>query len=151
MANMKNAISLTAIAASAALLVAACSGTDATPDSSNSAGDEPVTLTWWHNGVAGDNGENNLGDYWDKVAADFMAANPNVTIEIEQIQNEDLQRTRIPVALQSGDAPDVFQQWGGGEMAAQAEAGYLMDLTDVLASDIDRLGGAVGPWQEKWG
>ena len=85
--------------------------------------------------------------YWDKVAADYMAANPNVTIEIEQIQNEDLQRTRIPTALQSGDAPDLFQQWGGGEMAAQAEAGYLMDLSDVLADDIERLGGGVAPWQ----
>ncbi|WP_228375026.1 ABC transporter substrate-binding protein [Demequina iriomotensis] len=152
---MRRAAAGAAIAASMALL-AACSSNggdgDATPDAGATSGgggggDEPVTLTWWHNGVAGDTGENSLGDYWDTVAADYMAANPNVTIEIEQIQNEDLQRTRIPTALQSGDAPDLFQQWGGGEMAAQAEAGYLMDLSDVLADDIGRLGGGVAPWQ----
>ncbi|BDZ62680.1 multiple sugar-binding protein [Demequina sediminis] len=150
MANMRRVTAGVAIAASMALL-AACSSNEepeggATSGATGGAA-EPVTLTWWHNGVAGDSGENSMGDYWDKVAADYMAANPNVTIEIEQIQNEDLQRTRIPTALQSGDAPDLFQQWGGGEMAAQAEAGYLMDLSDVLADDIERLGGGVAPWQ----
>lgn len=149
MANMRRAGAFVAAAASAVLLLSACteSSTESSAGASNGAsGDEPVTLTWWHNGVAGDNGENTIGDFWDKVAADYMAANPNVTIEIEQIQNEDLQRTRIPTALQSGDAPDLFQSWGGGEIAQQAEAGYLMDISEVLADDIARLGGAVAPW-----
>ena len=151
MAHMRRMAALAAIAASSALVLAACSGggdpTDSAAPTNTAANDEPVTLTWWHNGVAGDSGENSLGDYWDKVAADYHALHPNVTIEIEQIQNEDLQRTRIPTALQSGDAPDIFQQWGGGEMAAQADAGYLMDLSDTLKDTIDTLGGAVGPWQ----
>ena len=56
---------------------------------------------------------------------------PNVTIEIEQIETNDLQRTRVPAALQSGDAPDIFQAWGGGEMVQQVEAGYLMNLSDA--------------------
>lgn len=150
MAHMRRMAAIAALAASTALVLAACSGDnsdDPTPGASGDNGGEPVTLTWWHNGVAGDSGENTLGDYWDKVAADFTAEHPNVTIEIEQIQNEDLQRTRIPTALQSGDAPDIFQQWGGGEMAAQAEAGYLMDLSDTLSDTISTLGGAVAPWQ----
>lgn len=158
MTNMKRASAVTAFVASAALLLAACSsgeGTPETPDTGN-GGDtevtedtprEPVTLTWWHNAVAGDSGENDLGDYWQELADEFTAANPHVTIEIEQIQNEDLQRTRIPLALQSGDAPDLFQAWGGGELATQVESGYLMDLTDILADDIERMGGGVAPWQ----
>src|SRR6187399_241988 len=149
MANMRRASAFAAVAATSALLLAACSSGGETPESTGPTGDstEPVTLTWWHNSVAGDNGENPLGDLWQSVADEYMAANPNVTIEIEAIQNEDLQRTRIPTALQSGDAPDIFQQWGGGEMAAQADAGYLMDLSEVLGDDIARLGGAVAPWQ----
>ena len=150
MAHMRRMAAFAAIAASTALVLAACSDSSEDPTSGPTTGGnstEPVTLTWWHNGVAGDSGENSLGDYWDKVASDYMADHPNVTIKIEQIQNEDLQRTRIPTALQSGDAPDIFQQWGGGEMAAQAEAGYLMDLSDVLGDTISNLGGAVGPWQ----
>ena len=154
MTHFRRAGAMVALGTSAALLLAACSS-DPEPETSGSSGttssaasgDEPVTLTWWHNGVAGDTGENTLGDYWDKVAADFTAEHPNVTIEIEQIQNEDLQRTRIPTALQSGDAPDIFQQWGGGELAAQAQAGYLMDLSEPLAADVERLGGAIAPWQ----
>ena len=151
MANMRRASAFAAVAATSALLLAACSsGGEETPESpGESSAAEPVTLTWWHNSVAGDNGENPLGDLWQSVADEYMAANPNVTIEIEAIQNEDLQRTRIPTALQSGDAPDLFQQWGGGEMAAQADAGYLMDLSETLGDDIARLGGAVAPWQHQ--
>ena len=155
MANMRRAGAITAFAASAALLLAACSPSDdpEPTDTPTGGGEEteapaePVTLTWWHNSVAGDNGQNDLGDYWQKVADDYTAANPHVTIEIEQIQNEDLQRTRIPLALQSGDAPDLFQAWGGGELATQVDSGYLMDLTDVIPEDIARLGGGVAPWQ----
>lgn len=155
MANMRRTSAFAAVAATTALLMAACSsgsGSENPTSAPTGGGGEdkaPVTLTWWHNSVAGDNGENPLGDLWDEVAAEFMAANPHVTIKIEQIQNEDLQRTRIPTALQSGDAPDLFQQWGGGELAAQADAGYLMDLSDVLADDIARLGGSVAPWQHQ--
>lgn len=152
MANKRRTSALAAVAATSALLLAACSsgGDTTTPTTGATGGEEtkaPVTLTWWHNSVAGDNGENPLGDLWNEVAAEFEAANPHVTINIEQIQNEDLQRTRIPTALQSGDAPDLFQQWGGGELAMQADAGYLMDLSSVLSEDIARLGGSVGPWQ----
>ena len=151
MAHMRRMAALAAIAASSALVLAACSGggdpTSSGTPTSSANNDEPVTLTWWHNAVASDNGENLLGDFWQKVADDYTALHPNVTFKIEQIQNEDLQRTRIPTALQSGDAPDIFQQWGGGELAAQVEAGYLQDLSDVDADAIKTLGGAVAPWQ----
>lgn len=162
MTNMKRASAVTAFVASAALLLAACSnGDDPATDTTNGDDTEvtdntetpddgpkdPVELTWWHNGVAGDSGENAMGDFWDAAAQQYMDENDHVTITIEAIQNEDLQRTRIPTALQAGNAPDIFQQWGGGELADQANAGYLMDLSGMIAEDIERLGGAVGPWQ----
>ena len=46
---------------------------------------------------------------------DFEAAHPNVTIEVTAVQNEELQKTKIPAALQVNNPPDLFQQWGGGE------------------------------------
>src|SRR6187431_1167877 len=110
MTNFRRAGVITALFASTALVLAACSSDPATDEEpttgattgteSEAPNAEPVTLTWWHNAVASENGDNTGGDYWDKVAQDYMAANPNVTIEIEQIQNEDLQQTRIPTALQ---------------------------------------------------
>lgn len=147
MANKKRAVALTALAASAAMLLASCSSdeetTSASPTETMAA---PVTLTWWHNNIASDNGDNPVGDYWQKVADDYTAMHPNVTFKIEQIETNDLQRTRIPAALQSGDAPDIFQAWGGGEMVQQVDAGYLMDLSASIPDAIADLGGGVAPW-----
>lgn len=146
MANLRRTSVIAALAASSALLLAACTSGDDTPASTTSAsggsGDEPVTITWWHNATA-----DPALTFWQTVADEFEAANPNVTVEVEGIQNEDLQRTRIPVALQSGEAPDLFQQWGGGEMVAQVNDGYLKDITDMVTDDVERLGGSVAPWQ----
>lgn len=147
MANMRRTGVIAAFAASSALLLAACSdGGSDTPEASGNgsspAGDAPVTITWWHNGT-----NDPVLTFWQTIADEFEATNPNVTVEVEAIQNEDLQRTRIPVALQSGEAPDLFQQWGGGEIVAQVADGYLKDITAATADDVARLGGAAAPWQ----
>lgn len=104
-------------------------------------GDE-VTITWWHNATS-----DPLQGLWADVAAEFEEANPGVTVDVTGYQNEDLQRTLIPNALQSGDAPDVFMVWPGGEVRSQAEAGYLADLSDPLAEEIAAYGGVVKPWE----
>lgn len=124
-------------------LLAACGGAgDAGSGESAEAGGD-VTLTWWHNG-----NNDPLLSYWQGVADDFEAENEGVTIEVEAIQNEDL-RTRVQVALQSNDPPDVLPQWGGGELADQVEAGALMDLTDRIPDTIETLGGSAGGWQSE--
>ena len=41
--------------------------------------------------------------------------------------------------MQSGTAPDLFQSWGGGIMAAQADAGMLKDITADVASWKDTV------------
>ncbi|MEO5534104.1 MAG: extracellular solute-binding protein [Pseudolysinimonas sp.] len=115
--------------------LAGCSGGAA-------GGDAKVTITWWHNATTAP-----LSSLWADVAAEFEAAHPGVTVEQTGYQNEDLQRTLIPNALQSGDAPDLFMVWPGGEVRSQAEAGYLMDLTDVASDTISQLGGVVKPWE----
>ena len=106
------------------------------------ASDEKVTLTWWHNATA-----EPLVGFWQDVADEFEEANPNVTIKVEGFQNEELQRTLIPNALRSGDAPDLFQQWGAGELAAQVRAGQVKDISADVTAEIDAIGGTVAPWQ----
>lgn len=137
-----------ALVASVALL-AACSNGDPDPTDPADPGTEttdpgddpdPVTITWWHNA----NEEPGRG-FWQTVADEFVAENPHVTIEVEAIQNEDL-RTQLQVALQSNDPPDLFQAWGGGEMAEQVQAGLLKDLTPDLGDTADSLGGTVAGW-----
>ncbi len=129
------------LAGGVALVIAlsGCGGGGSSNDGSSS--NKPVKLTWWHNA-----NQNPGRDFWAKVANEYHAAHPNVTVNVVAIQNEQL-RSKIAVALQGQSPPDLFQQWGGGEMADQANAGKLKDLTQDVQPWIGNLGSTVSGWQ----
>ncbi|MBM7331856.1 extracellular solute-binding protein, partial [Agrobacterium sp. S2] len=87
--------------------MAACGGGDDS-GSNGGSGDGKVELTFWHNSTTGDGKA-----YWEDTVAAFEEANPNVTITIQSIQNEDMDG-KLQTALNSGDAPDIFMARGGG-------------------------------------
>jgi raffinose/stachyose/melibiose transport system substrate-binding protein len=118
---------MAAVAALSAASMAACSGGDDDGGSADSGGN--VTMQLWENATTGPGKA-----FWDKVAADYHAANPTVTIKIQTVQNEDLDG-KLQTALNSGSAPDIFLQRGGGKMAAMVEAGQLKDLTDEISAE----------------
>ena len=93
---------------------------------------EPVTITWWHISTK----DPPLTD-WQNMADDYMAAHPNVTIEITVLENEAF-KTKLTTVMQSGEVPDIFQSWGGGTLKEQIDAGLLKDIT----ADLDADGGA---------
>ena len=135
-------VSAAAIALAAGLALAGC-GTNnpGTGNSGSPAGSSDVTLTWWHNM----NTDPGLS-YWQSVANDFMDAHPGVHISIQVYQNEDL-RAKLKTVFNSNKAPDMFQQWGGGEMADQVKAGYLMDLSGKVDAEVATIGaGNVSGW-----
>ena len=66
-----------------------------------------------------------------------MAANPNVTINITVLENEAF-KTKLSTTA-AADYPDLFQSWGGGIMAAQADAGLLKDITADIADWKDTI------------
>ncbi|KGM17005.1 ABC transporter substrate-binding protein [Actinotalea fermentans] len=120
--------------------LAACSsddegdtGTDTGTDEGTSTDAEPVTMTFWHNATTGPGVE-----FWEATVAAFQEENPNVTIDIQSIQNEELDG-KLQTALNAGDAPDIFMQRGGGKMAAMVNAGQLMDLTDLITDETKAL------------
>ena len=121
-----------------ALLGAAC-GTDTPADTSAAGG--PVTLVWWHNGTT-----DPLKSLWDKAAADYHAAHPNVTVKVQPIQNEDF-TTKVPLALQSDSPPDIYQQWGGGDEGSQVQSGKVADITGQTSAWLGPLGDFVKNWQ----
>jgi raffinose/stachyose/melibiose transport system substrate-binding protein len=84
---------------------------------------------------------------WDDVAKEFEKSHPNVTVKVTGYQNEDLQRTLIPNALRSGNPPDLFQAWGGGELKDQVAAGYLKDISDDVKPELDAIGPTASGWQ----
>jgi raffinose/stachyose/melibiose transport system substrate-binding protein len=108
-----------------AMGLTACS---AASDEGSSGGD--VSMSLWQNSTTGPGQE-----FWDKTVADFEGDNPGVTIDVQAIQNEDLDG-KLQTALNSGDAPDIFLQRGGGKMAAMVAAGQLMDLTDSISDQV---------------
>jgi raffinose/stachyose/melibiose transport system substrate-binding protein len=119
----------TAIALSAVSLAACGGGADSGSESGSGDSGGPVTMEFWHNATTGPGKA-----FWDKTVADFQTANPNVKINAQAIQNEDLDG-KLQTALNSGNAPDIFFQRGGGKMAAMVEGDQLMDITDAVTPE----------------
>jgi len=142
MARSRRARAAMALMATTALLLpSAC--TKEQPPAEAELYKSPVTLTWWHN--AAEEGPGKV--FWQKVATDFHNLHPTVTIQIEAIETNQLQRTRIPAALLSKDPPDIFQAWGGGEIVDQVKADYLKDVTEQTKTEAANIGSAAAIWQ----
>jgi raffinose/stachyose/melibiose transport system substrate-binding protein len=128
-----------ALGAAVAMLATACSS-GAGDEGSGGSGDG-ATLTWWHNSNT-DPGK----AYYEKVAKDFEASHPGVKIEISALQHEDM-LTKLDAAFQAGDAPDIYMERGGGELADHVKANLTKDLSSTAADTISKLGGTVAGWQ----
>jgi raffinose/stachyose/melibiose transport system substrate-binding protein len=142
--RMRGALAL--VAGAIALTAAACGssnngGSSGGGASSSKQSSGPVTLTWWHNGTA-----DPLKGVWSSVARSYHQAHPNVSIKVQPIQNEQF-TTKVPVALQSSNPPEIYQQWGGGQEATQIRSGKVMDLTQLTSTWIKQIGGAAAGWQ----
>ncbi len=68
------------------------------------------------------------------MANEYMAAHPNVKINITILENEAF-KTKLTTVMQGGTPPDIFQSWGGGVMNDQIAAGMLQDITPALDAD----------------
>jgi len=117
-----------------AFAVAGCAGgsDDGGGDDGGGSAGGKVTVTVWENASPGPGAE-----YWKSAAAAYHAAHPNVTIKIQYVQNEDFDG-KLQTALNSGSAPDVFLQRGGGKMQAMVDAGQLqaLGLTDTDKANV---------------
>ncbi len=130
----------TAAAPSAAAPSTAASAAAPSEAASEAAG--PVEFDWWHITTA-DPGK---ADF-QAIADAYMAAHPNVKINITVQENEAF-KTKLATSMQAGDVPDLFQSWGGATMAQQADAGLLKDITADVASWKDTVNpGAMSIYQ----
>lgn len=114
-----------ALLVTGALALSACTG-----GGSGGSSDGKVEMTLWQNSTTGAGQQ-----FWKDAIAAFEKDNPNVTITMQSIQNEDLDG-KLQTALNAGDAPDIFLQRGGGKMAAMVQAGQVMDLTDKISDTV---------------
>jgi raffinose/stachyose/melibiose transport system substrate-binding protein len=132
-----------AMAAAAALVLAACGSSG--PSSSSSSANAKITLTWWSNANA-----NPLLGVFQNLMKSYHASHPNVSFSYVPIQNEQWD-TKIQVALQGNNPPDIFFQRGGGFMATQVKSGELENLTPYVSSWISELGAQGPAWQVNGG
>jgi len=94
-----------------------------------SSSDGTVSMTLWQNSTTGPGQA-----FWKKTVADFEKTHKNITIKVQSIQNEDLDG-KLQTALNSGSAPDIFLQRGGGKMKAMVDAGQVLALDDLISSE----------------
>lgn len=135
------------IAASAVLLAGAAALTGCSGSGGGSS-DGPVTMTLWQNATTGPGLQ-----FWKDTVAGFEKTHPKVKIDLVTVQNEDLDG-KLQTAMNSGDAPDIFLQRGGGKEQAQVDAGQVKDITSGITAatrkaipaaslNVDAIGGKI--------
>lgn len=106
--------------------ISACSSGDSSSESNGK-----TVITFWHNSTTGEGKA-----YWEKVAKAFEKKHSTVDIRIQTIQNEDLDG-KLQTALQDEkSAPDIFLARGGQKTKDMADAGQLMDLTNLISDNV---------------
>jgi raffinose/stachyose/melibiose transport system substrate-binding protein len=139
MARKAHGITAVAVGLGIVLAASGCAGGSSNGGSKSgttgggSAAGAKVTVTFWENFT---NGPDGLA-YFQNAAKQFEAAHPNVTIQYQTIQNEDLDG-KLQTALNANSAPDIFLQRGGGKMLAEVNAGQLqeLNLTDTDKANV---------------
>lgn len=90
---------------------------------------DKVVLSMWHNHP----------EWKDRVQAiidKFEEKHPNIEIDLEEIAGTNY-TTRLNTALAAGEGPDLYGLAPGPDTAAAVQAGYNVDLTDLI--DITSL------------
>jgi raffinose/stachyose/melibiose transport system substrate-binding protein len=114
---------LALIGAGASLLLAACGG-GAAP---SAEADNVLRI------AMGSPGEAQIR-VWDDVAAQFMAAHPETTVEINYQQDDLYQTIGLQNLLAGRNAPDIYFEWTGERLNQRNQDGYVADITDQFAN-----------------
>lgn len=69
--------------------------------------------------------------YVTNLIKDFQAAYPNIQVDYVPLGDPGL-ADKTKIAMAAGNAPDIFQSWGGSVLGGYADAGRLLDLTAEL-------------------
>ena len=109
---------LSALAAGAAVLLAACGGA-ATP---SEATDNVLRI------AMGSPGEAQIR-VWDDVAAQFEAAHEGTEVEINYQQDDLYQTIGLQNLLAGRNAPDIYFEWTGERLNQRNQDGYVADIT----------------------
>ncbi|MFT3871278.1 MAG: extracellular solute-binding protein [Nocardioides sp.] len=74
--------------------------------------------------------------YFEQIAKDYEAANPDVTVDLQQVGDQPY-KDKIRVLAASKELPDVYFSWAGDFANKFVRAGLAADLSEVLAPDTE--------------
>jgi multiple sugar transport system substrate-binding protein len=121
----RTAATLTALAASAALVLSGCSG-------SGGAASEPKTIT------VGYSGGGVVDTYMSQIIAQAKKDVPGVTIKTQVYPTYDDQLNQLPTQFASGTAPDVILWDNSAPIAQYADGGAIKPMDDLIKdTDVD--------------
>ncbi len=95
---------------------------------------EEITLTLWTIATESDSHH----EPYLKAIADYEAAHPGITIQMETFENESY-KTKIKAAVAAKELPDIFFTWSGGFSTPFVKSGAVMAVDDVYAEYEDQL------------
>lgn len=134
MKKFKKLMALGLAVAMGVATLAGCGGSstggDASSDNSGSS-DGQVTIKFVHKFP-----EAARMEFFEKVVADFEAANPNIKIEMTAYGDEEI-KDKTRVLLGSADAPDIFFTWSGERIMQYVRSGNSMDITKYFEEDSE--------------
>jgi raffinose/stachyose/melibiose transport system substrate-binding protein len=120
------------IAASAVLLAGAAALTGCSGSGGGSS-DGSASMTLWQNSTTGPGLQ-----FWKDAAKSFEKSHKGVKIDVQTVQNEDFDG-KLQTAMNSGDAPDIFLQRGGGKLQAMVDAGQVKDITSGITAATKKV------------
>jgi len=142
---MKNRLirrSSSAAVAVSALALAACGGGGST----SSEGSADLTVPDQKEGtltMVTKFADPQYAPYFEKVVADYEAANPDVDIKLEQVGDQPY-KDKIRVLSAANDLPDIYFSWAGDFANKFIRAGLAADLTSVIGPDTE-VGSKLAP------
>jgi raffinose/stachyose/melibiose transport system substrate-binding protein len=83
-------------------------------------------ISFWHIQVS-----KVTGSVLDAAVERFKKDYPNVDVEVVANEN-DPYKTKLKIAMGSGNPPDVFHSWGGGWLEAFVNEGNVLDISKEL-------------------
>jgi raffinose/stachyose/melibiose transport system substrate-binding protein len=116
------------LTATAVVIASAAALTGCSSGGGGGSSDGSAKMTLWQNATTGPGLQ-----FWKDTVAGFEKKYPKVKIDLQTVQNEDL-NGKLQTAMNSGDAPDIFLQRGGGKLKAMVEAGQVKDITSGLTA-----------------
>ncbi|GAA0947810.1 extracellular solute-binding protein [Nonomuraea longicatena] len=128
-----------ALGLAAMLVLSSCGGGSGGTGTETGGGEKsasgPVTLKM----VAADYGDGpgapNAGEgFWKGVVDDFQKANPNIKVEVQVINWNDIDK-QVATMVQNGQAPDILQT---GDYSGFVKDGLLHKVEEILSPNVQQ-------------